>query len=191
MKKLSALIMVLVLLVSAAWAEAPATEEPAAVTRTRTLELDGEALELTETQYTAEKYTVWYQADALEEGMFFDNVRFKPVGAAEDDESVYYMIVPVEITADQAEGMIAEATGGYDDEWTIAMQREWTTDAGNRILAVDANNGTELDRFYLVVGEDFSLCITAVYPAEDAEVFSPLFDIMTATIELTAAEAAE
>ena len=85
--------------------------------------------------------------------------------------------------------MIAEAVGGFEAEWTIGEVRELTADSGNKILSVEANNGTEIYRYYLVQGETFSLCITAFYPAEEAEELSACFDIMTKTFELKAAEA--
>ena len=182
MKKLFAMILVLALLVGAACAEISAG------TRVRALERDGEVYELAETLYDAEGYSIWYQAELLEAGMYYDHVMFKPVGAAEEDESIYYLIVPIELTGDEeCAAMIAESVGGYEPEWTISEVRELTAEAGSRILSVDANNGTELHRYYLVQGEAFSLCITAVYPAAEAMDYSPCFDDMTMTAELKAA----
>ncbi len=177
MKKIFAIIMTIAVLMSAACAETPVQ------TRTRTLERNEETFEITETAYSFETYTFWYQADIFEAGAYYGHPCLRPVGALEEDMSVSYLIVPAEITPDQAEGMLLEATGGYEPEWTIAMEREFTTDAGMRVLSVDANNGTEIHRYYLVVGEAFSLCITAMYPGEISEEMSLLFDIMTQTFE--------
>lgn len=177
MKKFFAILMTIVLLMGAACAETPVQ------TRTRMLELDGETLEITETAYTAENYSFWYQADILEAGTYYGHPCLRPLGALEEDMSVSYLIVPSEIAPDQAEAMLLEATGGYEPEWTISMEREFTTDAGIRVLSVDANNGFEIHRYYLVVGEAFSLCITAMYPGEISEEMSALFDIMTQTFE--------
>jgi len=183
MKKLLSIVLALVLLMGVACAEAPA------VTRMRMLQMDADFQEVFETEYDAEAYSLWYQADLFEAGMFYDNVMFKPVGAVEEDESVYYLIVPVEITAEESEAMIAESVGGYEPEWTISDVRELTSDVGGKILSVEANNGVEIHRYYLVEGEAFSLCITAIYPAEEAMELSACFDVMTMTIELKAANA--
>ena len=181
MKKLLSAILALVLIAFTACAEAP-EEAKAPETRTRVLETEFGAFEITETYYAFENYSLWYQADKLEAHLYFDHADFRPVGAEDEDRTTSYLIVKAEIAPDQAEAMIAEATGGYDDTWTIDMHREFETDNGDRVLAVDANNGEEIHRYYIIIGDAGCLCVTAMYPAaiDEEEIF--FFDLMTKTI---------
>ena len=182
MKKLFCLLLALMLIAISACAEAP-EEAKAPETRTRVLETEFGVSEITETYFAYENFSLWYRADKLKAGFYFDHADFTPADAAEEDRSTSYLIVKADIAPEQAENMIAEATGGYDDTWTIAMNREFETDGGNRVLSVDANNGLEIHRYYIVVGEESCLLITAMYQADIAEEDVFFLDVMTKTIE--------
>lgn len=181
MKKLFSLVLVLLMTGAFACAEAPET-------RTRTIATEFENYEITETNSTYENFSLWYQADWLKMTDYYGHPDFRPVGADEEDRSTSYLIVKAEITPEQAENMIIEAVGGYDDTWTIDMHREFETDSGNRVLSVDANNGLEIHRYYIVIGEADCLCITAMYPADIDEEKVFFFDLMTQTIEFISQE---
>ena len=182
MKKLFSIILAICLLAFSACAEAPeVAKEPEL--RTRILETEFGTLELNETAYTYENYSLWYQEGLLKPCDYYGHADFRPVDAQDEDRSFSYLIVSSEIAPEQLDQMLIEATGGYDDTWTIAMHREFTTDAGNRILSVDANNGLEIHRYYLVQGEETSLFITAIYPADIPEETILYLDLMTKTIE--------
>ncbi len=182
MKKLFSIILAICLLAFSACAEAP-DDTKAPALRTRMLETEFGLIELSETAYTYENYSLWYQEGLLKPCYYFDHADFRPVDAQDDDRRFSYLIVSSEIAPEQLDQMLVEATGGYDNTWTIAMHREFTTDAGNRILSVDANNGFEIHRYYLVQGEETSLFITAIYPADIPEETILYLDLMTKTIE--------
>ena len=182
MKKLFSIILAICLLAFSACAEAPeVAKEPEL--RTRILETEFGTMELNETAYTYENYSLWYQEGLLKPCDYYGHADFRPVDAQDEDRSFSYLIVSSEIAPEQLDHMIIEATGGYDETWTIAMHREFATDAGNRILSVDANNGLEIHRYYLVQGEETSLFITAIYPADIPEETIFYLDLMTQTIE--------
>ncbi len=182
MKKFFMLILAIALIAFSACAEVP-EEAKAPDLRTRVLETEFGPMEINETAYTYENYSLWYQEGLLKPCYYFDHADFRPVDAQDDDRRFSYLIVNSEIAPEQMDQMIIEATGGYDDTWTIAMHREFFTDAGNRILSVDANNGEEIHRYYIIAGNDFCLCITAIYPADIPEETVFYLDLMTQTIE--------
>lgn len=182
MKKCFILILAISLIALCAYAEL-GEEAHAPALRTRVVETEFGPLELNETAYTYENYALWYQEGLLKPCYFYDHADFRPVDAQDEDRSFSYLIVSAEIAPEQLDQMLIEATGGYDDTWTIAMHREFATDAGNRILSVDANNGLEIHRYYLVQGEETSLFITAIYPADIPEETILYLDLMTQTIE--------
>ncbi len=182
MKKIFALILAIAFIAFSACAEF-GEEVKAPDLRTRILETEFGPIELNETAYTYENYSLWYQEGLLKPCYYYDHADFRPVDAQDDDRRFSYLIVKNEIAPEQLDQMLVEATGGYDNTWTIAMHREFATDAGNRILSVDANNGLEIHRYYLVQGEEFSLFITAIYPASIPEETILYLDLMTQTIE--------
>ena len=182
MKKWFCLVLALMLIAISACAEAP-EEAKASETRTRVLETEFGTIELNEIAYAYENYTLWYQEGLLKPCYYYDHADFRPVDAMDDNRSFSYLIVKGEIEPEQMDEMIAEATGGYDDSWTIAMHREFATDAGSRVLSVDANNGTEIHRYYIIAGMDACLLITAIYPADIPEETIFYLDLMTKTIE--------
>lgn len=183
MKKLFAMLLALVLLMSAAYAEEPAAVRTRAIAlESDPLQAEPETFEVVETEFAGEGYTLWYQADVLEAGLLYNKACFRPVGAAEEEAGTSYLIVPTEIAAENAEDMMTEATGGYDAEWAVGEVRELTGDMGGRILSVDAVGSAEVHRYYLVPGEELSLCITAIFPLEEAEATGLCFDLMTMTI---------
>ena len=182
MKKLLSVILALMLIAFAACAEAP-EEAKAPELRTRVLETEFGTIELNETAFAYENYTLWDQEGLLKPCYYYDHADFRPVDAQDEDRSFSYLIVKGEIAPEQMDQMIVEATGGYDETWTIAMHREFATDAGSRILSVDANNGTEIHRCYIIAGTDSCLLITAIYPADIPEETILYLDLMTQTIE--------
>lgn len=174
MRKLLAILMAALLLVSPALSEAPAQ------TRTSVIELEGISEEFVETLYAGETFTLWYPAELLMPTDYYGNLSLVPVD--ETATNVSFLVVPTEVPAEEANAFIAEATGGYGPEWTISDVRDMVTENENTVLTVEAAYEGEIHRYYLVQGFDGCLCITAMFPAEAAEGYGVRFDALVKTI---------
>lgn len=154
-------------------------------TRTATIEIEGIEEEVLEYQYVSESgYTLWYSAEHFEPLDYYDNAMFVPVGETTEENTLSFMVVPTEVAVEDADSMLAEATASYDPE-TVGMINEMTTEQGIVIKSVDVDENDQVTRFYLVIGEDRVLCITAQLPVEALEGAGVRFNKMAESIEFT------
>jgi len=122
--------------------------------------------EVEETLLEAEGFTLWYPASSYTLSDFYGH----PVLTSANEEiGASITFVSSEIQPEQADGMILESVGGYGPEAAIGEVSEFENAAGLRVLTVDAVMEEETHRFYLVVGEESTLCITVILPADSGE----------------------
>lgn len=151
--------------------------------RVREMMLEGMPEQVNETLYqSGDGYELWYPSDYLAPGEQYGHVSFRPVGA-EEENSVYFLIVPAQADPADAELLLNEAVGGFGPDAQIS-EVNWTTTEGGALLgAVQAAADGVCYRHYLVTDEDDELLlITACFPAEAAEGFGVRFDRMAETI---------
>lgn len=182
MKKWAAILMACLLLTGAVMAEGKTESESAPQTRQTIVMMEGMEEEIQETLFDSGLgYSIWYEADRLVPSEQYGHVTFVPVDGGEEPV-ISLMIVQAEIAKEQAEAFLGEAVGGYEPTAEISEPVWETLENGVVIGTVDAMEEGRIDRFYLVMGGDQVLCITATYPLEAAEGFGVRFDRMVKTI---------
>lgn len=184
MKKLVCLLLSVLLLTGGALAGE-------AETRVRTLESNGVMEIVTETKVSSDNgYAIWYPAAWFDYVLQYNHDCFVLTGKTAEESESSYLIVPVDIPSEDAAGMLAEAAGGYEGDFTVTEYPEKALESGAAAASVQVEQDGRVDRYYLVRDEKHVLCITATYPAADAETVGLMYERMTDTIEFSE-EAAE
>lgn len=136
------------------------------VSRTRVIEMEGTQEEIVEARYTSEfGFTIWLDAerffasaDPATEGL----ERFESI----NNPDVTLTIVPVEITAEEAESFLAEALFELEE---VSEQREVEMENGLYCISAEGLSEGMAYRFYLVVSDSGAFAITASFPEEAME----------------------
>ncbi len=121
---------------------------------------------------------------------------------AADNEEANMLVTAAEISADSVDALLGEAVGGYGPDAVISepteklLEGELTGHSGVMIKSIQAQEGGVINRFYLVykpVQEADTvidiLCMTASFPADQAEVYGAKFDALVDGIVLDIPEA--
>lgn len=149
-----------------------------AETRTALVEINGELMELEETLFAgASGYSLWYAPSVLDVQADSINDCFYPKGS-NGDSDVAFLVVAVDIDPDEAGGLISEATGGYDDSYTVSRIREEILEGGVSVSTIEARGSGSIDRYYLVKDNAHVLCITATYSVADEFSYGAYFETM-------------
>lgn len=173
MKKILAMTMAAMLLL---------TLSALAETRTSMIEANGELMEIEETLFTGSSgYTLWYSELLLERQSDSINDCFYPAGSAGDSD-IAFLVVSVDIDPDEAGELISEATGGYDDGYTISKIGEEMLEGGVSVSTIEARGKGSVDRYYLVKNNQHVLCITATYPVSAEANYGAYFATMVRSI---------
>lgn len=181
MKRWIAALLCLMLLTGCAFAED--------ATRTREMILEGIAEEVKETLYRDEGgYSIWYPSEYLEPGEQYGRPCFYPVGHQNESE-IYFLIVEADANPADAEGLLAEAVGGFGPGAVISEPKWTTTESGALLGSVQAQEDGTVYRYYLAAGEEKLLMITACFLEEAAEGFGVRFDRMAETISFVVPDA--
>ena len=179
MKRWIAALLCLMLMTGCAFAED--------TTRVREMILEGTAEEVTETLYRNEAgYSLWYPSEYLQPGKQYSHPCFYPAGD-QGESGIYFLIVEAEANPADAEGLLAEAVGGFGPDAVISEAKWTTTESGALLGSIQAAETGVIYRFYLVTDEwDELLMITACFPEEAAEGFGVRFDRLAETIAFDA-----
>lgn len=173
MKKFLAMTMAILMMLALS-----ATAE----TRTALVEVNGDLMELEETLFAGESgYSLWYAPSVLDVQADAINDCFYPKGS-NGDSDVAFLVVAVDINPDEAGGLITEATGGYDDSYTVSKIREVIMEGGISVSTIEARGNGTIDRYYLVKDNAHVLCITATYPVADEFTYGSYFETMVGSI---------
>lgn len=175
-RKILAMMLVIVLMPCAAVAES-------AVTREQTIMIEGTEEVIVETLYESPLgYRLWYPADwfvASHEGEcdFFDSVdKEANVGVSIADQEISPEYADESLNA---EIEIARANGGE----LIGDIREWQLESGAIIKCAELAYGDTFNPIYYICVEDKVFCVACFYPAEAAEGFGMRIEQLISTFE--------
>ena len=187
MKKLfSVLIAAVMLLTCFAAAEAIQPE-----TRESVIMLEGIEETITETLHADEAgYSIWYQAELFALEAADGQAHFFAIDSTAEGEEPglltsdsYLLVVPVEITQEEIDAFLMEATGGFDPEAaTIGEVFRETLENGAELSRVSVFDETTAYSYYIVTNGDIVLCVSAICPLEAMEGWGARFDHMVKTI---------
>lgn len=182
MKKLIVLLMVLSLLAVPAFAESAD-----AVLRERKLVVNGVEETLTESKYVSEGgYALWVDADHFwpmnMNGGGNDEFADTASALGGEEASVYVIMVPTEVPADEGETFILEATALYPPE-NVTEVEHVLLPTGLEYCVQQAVEEGMAYRFYAVKGPEYLICVTATFPEAEADEYVTRVNAMVNTME--------
>lgn len=190
MKKFVSVICAVLMLLSAlAFAE---TENLQPETRISVITIEGIEEEITETLHVSEGgYSLWYQADNFLLNTADDQTHLFAIDSTPEGAEIgigtsaaYMLIVPVDISYEDTDAFLMEATGGFDP--SVAVIGEPTAETlenGIEIKTVTVTEESTVFTYYIVTNGEKVLCITALCTLEAIEGFGTRFYNIVKTIE--------
>lgn len=144
------------------------------------------------TDETATDDGTWLDAgaDAADDGTWLgdESLNYAPdVYVPADNADISLTVQPaLGLTADDADGMLSEATYTEDTEATISGIGAFAMEGGLEAKTVEVISEGTVYRYWFIPGDSFCLCVTAQFPEEATEGYGARMDEMVASIAFTA-----
>lgn len=136
-------------------------------------------------RWEGEGFAIAYPEGMLEPVEIYGHAAFVPAGSGEEAEASL-MIVRSDVAPENADALLDEAVGGYEDAVRGGETKELA--GGLKLEYAEAEQDGRIDRFYLIVGEESVYCLTASFPVTGETDYGAYFDAMADTFELTEAQ---